>query len=262
MIGHLLIVNLIAVWLYMTLWFVVGRWRKKLNTVDVAWGSGFALVAWLVVIQQPSARSWLIAGLVTIWTLRLTNHLARRVFSSGEDPRYRELSGKWRGNFWLRAYFSIFMLQGLLVVIVSLPITLAASQPYAALSWLSGVGALIWLVGFTLEAIGDRQLRQFVSQPANKGKVMDQGLWRYSRHPNYFGEMTQWWGIGVIGLQTTGGVIGLLGPLTLTLLLRFVSGVPMIENRRKADPAYRRYMARTSMLMPLPPRRPVDSKHK
>lgn len=262
MIGRLLLINLIAVLLYMTLWFGVGRWRKKLNTVDVAWGSGFALVAWLVVIQQPSIRSWLIAILVSLWALRLTNHLARRVFSSGEDPRYKELSDKWRGNFWLRAYFSIFVLQGLLVVIISLPISLAASQSYPMLSWLSVVGVLIWLVGFVVESVGDRQLRQFVSQPTNRGKVMDTGLWRYSRHPNYFGEMTQWWGIGVIGLQTSWGVVGLLGPLVLTVLLRFVSGVPMIENRRKADPAYRRYMARTSMLVPLPPRRAVDSKHK
>ncbi len=255
MVTKLLLINLGVVLAYMAAWFVVGYRKKQLNTVDVAWGSGFAIIAWLVTLQQPSARSLLIAVLVSIWAARITNHLGRRVFSSGEDPRYKELSSKWKGNFWRRASFSIFMLQGVLVVIISLPVTIAAGEQNANLGWLSAIGATLWLIGFVVESVGDRQLRRFVANKANRGKVMDQGLWRYSRHPNYFGEMVQWWAIGLIALQVSYGWIGLLGPLTLTYLLLFISGVPLIENRRKSDPAYRRYMERTSMIVPLPPKK-------
>lgn len=259
MLGNLLLMNAIIMVLYMTLWFFVGRWRKQLNVVDIAWGGGFALLAWLVAISEPSARTILIAGLVSLWALRLISHLAPRVWKQGEDPRYKELSQKWRGNFWRRAFFSIFMLQGLLVVLISLPVTVAAGEQHPELGWLSVVGAAIWAIGFGIETAADRQLRDFVKHKANKGKLMDQGLWRYSRHPNYFGEMTQWWAIGLIALQVSGGWLGLLGPLTLTILLLFVSGVPMIEKRRRNDPAYRAYMQRTSVIIPLPPKNtPAD----
>ncbi len=255
MIKDLLLMSLTAALVYMSVWFLVGVWRKKLNTVDVAWGSGFAIIAWLVAWQEPSARSTLIAILVSIWALRITNHLARRIFGGHEDPRYAELSKKWKGNFWLRAYFSIFVLQGILVVAISLPVIFAAGKQNADLAVLSVLGAALWAVGFGIEAAADRQLRDFVSNKANKGKVMDMGLWRYSRHPNYFGEMLQWWAIGIIALQAENGWIGLAGPLTLTVLLLFVSGVPLIENARKNNKAYQDYKRKTSVIIPLPPKK-------
>lgn len=255
MIGTLILYNLLAMVAYMSLWFLVGWRRKKLNTVDVAWGSGFAILAWLVNYQQPSARNILIAILVTIWALRITSHLARRVLLGGkEDPRYAELSKKWKGNFWLRAYFSIFILQGVLVVVISLPIVMATGTQHDGLAILSVFGAALWAIGFGIEAAADRQLRDFVGNPDNKGKVMDMGLWHYSRHPNYFGEMVQWWAIGIIALQANLGWIGLLGPATLTVLLLFVSGVPLIEKARQHDPQYRAYKRKTSMIIPLPSR--------
>lgn len=253
--SHLLLLSLTAALVYMSLWFMVGWWRKKLNTVDVAWGSGFALIAWLVAWQDPSARSTVIAILVSIWALRITYHLARRVFGGREDPRYARLSQKWKGNFWLRAYFSIFVLQGILVVLISLPIIFATGEQHADLGGLTVLGAVIWALGFGIEAAADRQLRDFINYKPNKGKVMDLGLWRYSRHPNYFGEMVQWWGIGVIALQAQNGWIGLLGPATLTFLLLFVSGVPLIEKPRQNDKAYQAYKRRTSMIVPLPPKK-------
>lgn len=255
MITDLLIYSVTAALIYMSIWFLVGVWRKKLNTVDVAWGSAFAIIAWLVAWQETTARSVLIAILVTIWALRITNHLARRVFGGREDRRYAELSKKWKGNFWLRAYFSIFVLQGLLVVLISLPVIFATGQQDENLAVLSMFGASMWAVGFGIEAAADRQLRDFVNNKANKGLVMDMGLWRYSRHPNYFGEMVQWWGIGLIALQAANGWIGLAGPFALTLLLLFVSGVPPIEKPRQNDKAYQAYKKRTSMIIPLPPKR-------
>jgi steroid 5-alpha reductase family enzyme len=255
MIPQLLLVNLTAVLVYMSLWFVVGWRRQKLNTVDVAWGTGFALVAWLVVLQQSTARNILIAVLVSIWAARLTSHLARRVFGGEEDSRYKELSSKWHGNFWLRAYLSIFILQGVLVWVISLPVVMAAGPQSEDLAVLSVLGAGLWVIGFGLEATADRQLRQFVNDKTDKSQVMDQGLWRYSRHPNYFGEMLQWWAIGIIALQVQWGWLGLIGPATLTFLLLFVSGVPLVENSKKKDSAYRDYMRRTSIIVPLPPKK-------
>lgn len=251
---HSLLLSLVVLVVYMSAWFLLARWRKQLNVVDVAWGTGFAIVAWLVALTHNSARSLLIAILVSIWAVRITNHLARRVFAGGEDPRYQDMAKKWKGNFWLNAYLKVFLLQGLLVLVITLPITFAIGEQNGDLAPLSALGAVLWTIGFSIEATADRQLRMFIVDRANKGKVMDQGLWRYSRHPNYFGELTQWWAIAIIALQAHLGWIGLLGPLTLTTLILFVSGIPPIENKKKSDPEYANYMRRTSMLIPLPPK--------
>lgn len=250
-----LLVNLVAVLIYMTVWFLVARKRHRLDTVDTAWGGGFVLMAWLIVLQHSAAATLTIAILVTIWGGRLAWHLTGRSNKRGkEDPRYLELSKKWKNNFWLRAYLSIFLTQGLLIWIVGLPIEYAAGNtPYASYGYVV-IGALVWVAGFVLEAIADHQLSAFIANPNNKGKVLDTGLWRYSRHPNYFGELTQWWGIGIIALHASFGWIGLLGPATLGFLIIFVSGIPPIERRRADNPAYQAYKKRTSPLIPLPPK--------
>ncbi len=236
----------------MTAWFLLARKRQRLDTVDSAWGGGFAVAAWSVALQAPSARTLVIALLITVWSGRLTNHIARRSRKNSDDPRYVAMAEKWKGNVWVRAYVSLFLTQGFLIWVVSIPVVMAAGNLLGGLNWLTSVGAVIWLVGFVVESIADRQLAQYLSDKKNKGKVLDTGLWRYSRHPNYFGELTQWWGIGVIALQAAFGWIGLLGPLTLTILIVFVSGIPPIEKRRKDNPAYREYMKHTSPLIPLP----------
>jgi steroid 5-alpha reductase family enzyme len=239
----------------MSVWFAVAKAFKKISVVDVAWGGGFVLIAWLVATNNPSARSLLIAVLITIWGIRIVNHLGRRVFKSkGDDERYVELSKKWGHNKWMRAYFSIFMLQGLLALAICLPVLIATNEQNENLGILSVLGSAIWAFGFLIEAHADKQLRQFVGDPANKGKVMDQGLWKLSRHPNYFGELTQWWGIAIIALQVQYGWVGLFGPLVLSILIIFVSGIPPIERKKKSDPAYADYMRRTSPLILWPPK--------
>jgi steroid 5-alpha reductase family enzyme len=254
MIGRILIINAGLLLIYMTLWWLLARSAKRLDAVDTAWGLGFVLAAWSVALQQPSGRSWLVAGLVSVWGLRLAVHIGRRSLKRGsEDPRYAELGQKWGGNYWLQAYFRIFLLQGALVWIISLPVVLAAGSPISRLGWLSAAGAVIWLVGFIFEAFADHQLADFINQK-DRPKVLQTGLWRYSRHPNYFGEITQWWGIAIIALQARGGWLGLLGPLLLAYLIIFVSGIPPIEKRRQKDSEYRQYQSRTSPLIPLPPR--------
>ncbi len=172
-----------------------------------------------------------------------------------DDPRYTAMAEKWKGrNYWLRAYLSIFLLQGVLILLVSAPVVAATGPRMPGFELLLDVGLVIWLVGYVIEYYADWQLAKFRANPANKGKVMSSGLWRYSRHPNYFGELTQWWGIGLIACEAAWGWVGLFGPSLLTILIVFVSGIPPIEKRKKDDPAYQAYKKRTSSLIPWLPK--------
>ncbi len=254
MITKLLLLNALALFIYMSLFFTVARARNRIDTVDTAWGLGFVVSAWLVAVQAPSTRSLVIAALVSVWGFRLANHIWQRGKVKGEDPRYTELADKWKGNLWFRAYLSIFLTQGLLIWMVGLPIVMAAGTELSGYSWLTILGAVIWLNGFVIESIADRQLGAFI-RTKNHPKLLQTGLWKYSRHPNYYGELVQWWGIGVIALQVHYGYIGLIGPLTISTLIIFISGIPPIERRKSKDPEYRDYMRRTSPLIPLPPRK-------
>ena len=250
--ADILLTNAVLIFVYMNLVFAIARARDRLDTVDVAWGLGFILVAWATALHFYSTSSALIALLVTIWGARLANHIYRRSKGKSDDRRYQELSSKWKGNLWLRAYVSVFLLQGLMLWIISLPVMLAG-QLGTTLGALGVIGLLLWLIGFGIEAMADKQLSVFLKQKP-RTKVMQTGLWRYSRHPNYFGELLQWWSIGMIALSANYGWVGLIGPLILSVLIIFVSGIPPIEKRRMKDPEFRAYQKRTSVLVPLPPR--------
>lgn len=251
---HILYINALLVVLYMSAWFLVAWKRHRIDTVDIAWGGGFVLVAWATLLQAPSFRNQLIANIVTVWGIRLAYHIFSRHKGRGNDPRYIELSRKWKGNFWLRAYLSIFLVQGLLVLVVGIPITVAANQQLEGLAWLSLAGTVIWSLGFVIEATADYQLSEFLKLK-KRPKILQTGLWKYSRHPNYFGELVQWWAIGIIALQVSYGWLGLLGPLTLSVLIIFVSGIPPIERAKAKDKDYQAYKKQTSPLIPLPIRK-------
>jgi steroid 5-alpha reductase family enzyme len=244
--------NAAALLVYMTTVFLIAYHRKRLDTVDAAWGGGFVVVAWLVAGLEPSARSFLIAILVDIWAVRLTDHIIQRSRKKkDDDARYVSLAKKWNPKFyWQRAYVSIFLLQGLLVGIVGLPIVFATGEAHSWALPLIILGTIVWIKGFAIEVLGDRQLRVFLADKKNKGKVLDKGLWRYTRHPNYLGEITQWYGIGIIACSTKFGWISLIGPITLNILIRFVSGVPPIEREKQKDPVYSAYMQRTNAILP------------
>lgn len=255
MIGRYLLVSAVILLVYMSVAFLFAKKRDQLNVVDVAWGGGFILLAWSTYVQMQAPRTLLVAVLVTLWGLRLMGHLGKRVKTGKDDPRYLELKKKWKGNVWLRAYLSVFLLQGLLVLIIGLPIVMTAGDLLGHTAWAVYTGAVIWFIGFTIERLADAELAEFVKNRKSKDAVLDTGSWRYSRHPNYFGELTQWWGIGIIALQTSWGWIGLVGPLTLTILIVFISGIPTIEKKKKQNPAYAAYMKRTSPLIPWPPKK-------
>lgn len=244
--------NAAALLVYMCVVFTIARFRNRLDTVDIAWGGAFVVAAAMVAGLEPQASTILILLLINIWAIRLSSHIFDRAKRhKQDDPRYTEIAQKWgTQNYWPRAFFSIFLLQGFLALVISLPTVFAAGEPLAAATPIMIVGASVWALGFVTEMTADRQLRQFLATSKNKGKVLDRGLWRYSRHPNYLGEITQWYGIGIIACSVSYGWIGLLGPLTLNIIIRFVSGVPPIERRKAKDPAYKKYMQKTWPILP------------
>jgi steroid 5-alpha reductase family enzyme len=237
---------------YMTLAFLLAKKRKRLDTVDGAWGIGFVIMATLTAGLYWQPRTILVLILVDIWAIRITNHLVGRLQKSKtDDKRYIELAKKWPAKeYWQRAYTSVFLLQGFLVLVIGAPIMFTANPPLRNWAVWATVGAVVWVIGFCIEFTADRQLRTFITQSSNKNKVLKTGLWRYSRHPNYLGEITSWYGIGIIACGTCYGWIGLIGPTVLALLIRFISGVPPIENRKKHEPEYAEYMKNTGAILP------------
>lgn len=242
----------IIILVYCSAWFIISLLKKRNDVADIAWGLGYiALCAYYVAQSGTNAREVLLAALVLVWGTRLAWHIYRRNRDKTEDFRYAEWRKQWGKWFYLRSYAQVYILQGFLLLLVIAPITVVASRAgQPALGWLDAVGLLMWLLGFYFEARGDKELKDFLANQANKGKVMDQGLWAYTRHPNYFGEVTMWWGIWVISLAGPGGWYGIVGPLTITSLILFVSGVPMLEKKYAADPAYQAYAKRVSKFVP------------
>lgn len=249
-----------VVFIYMTVWFLAALIARRNDIVDIAWGLGFITITiWLLLRAEPSpsSRLYVVSVLVVIWGARLAWHVARRNLRPGvaEDRRYAQWRRDW--GRWLipRSFLQIFMLQGLFMLIISAPVWTVGSVVGPALGVLDVVGIAVWLCGFVFESVGDAQLARFLADPANRGHIMDRGLWAFTRHPNYFGEATMWWGLGIIALGVTGGWIGLVGPLAITLLLTKVSGIPMVERAREGKPEWEAYKARTSAFVPLPRKR-------
>lgn len=248
---------ILLIFIYFLIFFVIGTAIKNNSIVDMGWGLGFVLIAWYLMIDNWTflLPRVIMTILVTVWGLRLFIHIVKRNLGKEEDFRYR----KWRNEWgkWLipRAFLQVYMLQGLFMGVVSLPVILIR---YETGSWslpILTVGLAVWIIGFIFESFGDRQLKNFIGNPANKGKIMDQGLWKYTRHPNYFGEATMWWGIFLVGMSANISVLSVISPLTISLLLLFVSGVPMLEKSMKDRPGYQEYADKTSIFLPLPPKK-------
>jgi steroid 5-alpha reductase family enzyme len=232
---------------------------RDVSIVDVFWGPGFALIAgaaWWLGVGGDSERRALATGLVALWGIRLGAYLAWRNTGRGEDPRYQAMRRHWGDRFPLASLGTVFGLQCLLMWFVSLPVQAVHVSSGGPLGALDSAGTALALVGLFFETAGDLQLARFRTDPANRGRVMDQGLWRYTRHPNYFGDCCVWWGLYLIAAATPIGVWTLLSPAAMTFLLVRVSGVALLERsigRRRPD--YADYVARTSAFFPLPPRR-------
>lgn len=252
-VASVFIMTFIFVILLMLFAWIISLIRGKACVADSFWGLGFILAAWIAHGFGPGThRSLLIAFLVTIWGLRLFLHITRRNWGRPEDRRYQAMRDFRGPNFWWVSLFTVFLLQAALLWVISLSPQLAQLSPSPAhLTWLDGLGVLVWTVGISFEAVGDYQMQRFRRNPANAGKVMDQGLWGYTRHPNYFGESLVWWGIFIIALATPYGLAALISPVLITFLLLKVSGVVMLEKdigQRRPD--YERYKREVSAFVP------------
>ncbi|MGE5741309.1 MAG: DUF1295 domain-containing protein [Candidatus Aminicenantes bacterium RBG_16_66_30] len=254
----LLLTALITIFVFMTAVFVLAQRLRNNSIVDIAWGLGFIVVTAALFLREPvlSPAKGLVAVLVLVWGLRLSTHIFLRNSGRPEDFRYARMRAKWGRAVVVKSFVYIFMLQGFLMLVVSLPITVVFGSPPRPLGALEILGALVFAAGFAFEVIGDRQLAAHLRDPANKGLLMTRGLWSTTRHPNYFGEAALWWGIGLIALPSANGWLGLLGPLAITLLLVFVSGVPLLERKYAGRPDWEAYKSRTSMFVPWFPKKP------
>jgi steroid 5-alpha reductase family enzyme len=245
-----------AVMVYMIIWFIVSLVIRRNDVADVAWGGGFivAAAAALLVSDRPTDRAILVTLLVVIWGIRLALHIGLRNRGKKEDARYRKWREEWEKHVVLRSFFQIFILQGVLLLMISIPVIVTITAIGGPLGALDVIGALVWATGFLFEAVGDYQLLVFKKDPANRGRIMQYGLWRYTRHPNYFGEVSLWWGIYLIALSVPGGWMTIIGPVTITLLILGVSGIPMLEKHYEGNNAFEEYKQRTSAFFPMLPK--------
>jgi steroid 5-alpha reductase family enzyme len=240
--------------------FVASKIAHKHSVIDSAWGLLFAVAAIAAFfcsaagsVHGNGLRRSLLLILPLLWGLRLAQHIGRRTIGKPEDPRYAALLAKAKGNPDLYAIRMVYLLQGLLAFLISAPILVGAFTrgPVGVIAW---IGVALWCVGVFFEAVGDHQMEAFRRNPVNKGKVTDVGLWRYTRHPNYFGDACVWWGIFLVAAEHWPGVLSIYAPVVMTLLLTKGSGARILEKHMAQRPGWAEYAAKTSGFFPLPPR--------
>lgn len=254
---------------YFSLFFVIAQIKKNNAIVDIGWGLGFVLIAiysGLYTVFHPDmtlkAFQIVVMAIVICWGLRLFFYISVRNFKKPEDYRYQEMRVKWgKKNPHVQAFFRVFMAQAGFMAIIAAPIIMAFThQNYGSSFWQNShvwwiiIGAFISATGLFFEAVGDYQLRAFLARPENRGKIMRSGLWRYTRHPNYFGETLIWWGLWLVVLPSEFGVYAMISPFIITYLLLFVSGIPLLEKKYRDNPEFQEYARVTSVFFPLPPK--------
>jgi steroid 5-alpha reductase family enzyme len=254
----------LVIMILMTILWVISIIIKNVSIVDLFWGFGFVLTAGFYFIKTDGfePRKILLMILVTIWGIRLSAYLVRRNLGKGEDFRYKKFRKDYgEKRYWWISFFQTFLLQGILMWLISAP--LLGAQYYGQtnpLNILDFISIAFWIIGFSFETIGDYQLELFKADPLNKGKVLDKGLWRYTRHPNYFGDSSVWWGYGFLCLAS-GSYLPILGSILMTALIIKVSGVALLEKNLTAQkPQYKEYIEKTSPFIPWFPKRPIKGR--
>ncbi len=258
-----LAVAAIGLFVYMSFAFALAVYMKDNGVADIAYGCAFILLSWVTYTGESHPLAGLIATiLATVWGLRLATRIYFKNRYKPEDFRYKKWREEWGKSFLVRSYFQVFMLQGIIIFIIALPVMLLNVYTLpVALTWVSLLGVLVWLKGFFFEAVGDYQLDRFLKDSANKGHIMQKGLWHFTRHPNYFGESLMWWGIGLLAYGElalvwgyTVALVAFVSPVLITFLLLRVSGVPLLEEHF-SGPEWEAYKARTSVFIPWFPKR-------
>ena len=233
-----LIYSAILIWFYMTVWYLLSILKKRNDIADTAWGLGFILVAIFNLIFNLNLKLSISFLLISVWGIRLANHIHNRNKNKKEDYRYE--------NFKSNPYFKVFITQGFFMWLICWPLFWSDQK----INIFNLIGILIWIIGFYFESTADKQLKEFIKNPNNKGKIMQSGLWAYSRHPNYFGEVTMWWGIWLLNMNNNWWTV--FGPLTITFLILFVSGIPLLEKKYKGNKEFEKYKLKTSIFFPIP----------
>jgi len=254
-LGIALLAALVAALVLVAFTALWSRAAGRVSVVDTVWGLFFVAIGWTVAaVSGFGARSVLLAALTTLWGLRLAWHIFMRARGHGEDFRYAAMLASIpedRRFGW--AIRRVFLTQGVIAWFIALPLTVAAATD-RPLGWVAWVGVAVWVIGLSFEAIGDAQLKAFKADPAHKGKIMDRGLWAWTRHPNYFGDAALWWGLWLISAEAWPGVLTVLSPLAMTYFLAFRTGARLLEKEMAKRPGYPAYMERTSGFFPLPPK--------
>jgi len=253
----ILLITCAVALVYEVLFFIISLKKERNDVVDVSWGFGFVCISffWLAIIPEPSLSFVIALLLVSIWGIRLTYHIWNRFMKKKvEDRRYVEMKKDWK---WVktRSFFQVFFLQAVLMSVIILPVVLHANSGVTTPWLLIIVGVFLWMLGFYYQVVGDFQLGQFIASKPKKGLMMREGLWSKTRHPNYFGEMSMWWGIYLITLSSFNLwyiLFAAIGPVVITLLLRYVSGVPMLEKHweKTYGKEFEDYKESTPMLIP------------
>jgi steroid 5-alpha reductase family enzyme len=244
-------------------WFFAYK-HKRNDYADILWGPGFGISAWVALAwtyfvqgrTEVDGRTLAACLLVSIWGARLFWHIGvRNIKKNKEDERYAKWRQEWGASQVWRSYLQVFLLQGLIMFIINFAVFWIIASPPQGMDLLAQLGIVVWAIGFIFESLGDAQLKDFTSKPENRGKLINVGLWSWSRHPNYFGEVVQWWGVFMLSLGLPGGWMTVISPIAITFLILKVSGIPMLEEQMKDRRGFEEYKRRTSKFFPLPPKK-------
>ncbi|MCF8227823.1 MAG: DUF1295 domain-containing protein [Bacteroidales bacterium] len=252
MIAELVLVSAISIFIYMLVFYIIAQFIKDNSIVDIGWGGGFIIVSLVLLFytENYGLPQLIMLLAVVLWGLRLSIHIFARNKGKEEDFRYANWRKQWGKMAWLIAFFKVFMLQGLVMLIVSLPIIINFAGVTEQICFLHYLGIALFLIGYYFEVVGDYQMSQFKKKPENKGRIIEEGLWKHTRHPNYFGEAVLWWGIFFMALPANLGWIAVISPLVMTFLLRYGSGVPMLEKKYEGREDWEAYKKRTPVFFP------------
>lgn len=256
--GEIIAITAICAVGLMSLAYLLSLLARDASLVDIFWGLGFVLIAAVLLFDADnvSITQIVVALMVYIWGFRLTYHIARRKLGKPEDFRYEAMRKKSGKSFWWQSYFKIFLSQGVLMMVIasSILVSAYAGDEGNSLSWWQVAGVVVWGIGLIFEIVGDYQLTEFIKNRKKKTEIMTTGLWKYTRHPNYFGEVVQWWGIWLVVIGLPYSLWAVTSPLLITYLILFVSGLPMLEKKYSANKQFQVYAKKTSKFIPLPPK--------
>ncbi|MFW9947388.1 MAG: DUF1295 domain-containing protein [Candidatus Odinarchaeota archaeon] len=258
----------IALFIYIFIAFIVGTAKKNNGLMDIFYGPAYFVVSMtslilnIILTSTFCIRQIIATSLVLIWAIRLASYVFIRNRGKPEDYRYKAMRERWKTNIVLKSFFKVYIFQGVIVFLVDIPVwftNISENPPVVSLLDFGGItlwiGAIIWLVGFLFETIADFSLYKFLQDPANQGKIMNKSVWKYSMHPNYFGEVTQWWGLFIIALAVPFGFITFIGPAYITFQIIKVSGVKLLDKRFEGNEEYAAYKRRTSSFIPWFPKK-------